>query len=190
MPNSAPLVGSENEEPRKPPACPPYRRNRAHQVLRAVGAPEPVPASRPRGSARTAAARAHTSRQRSISAATRLRGFALEEQEAVTNLLYERLDERDVLAVQDRILAEDHPRTVYESAQTPAVRRYVLLTYGVWFELPAVLEKTGLSAEQPPDDIHAMARGPLAAAGGLYEADLIVDAFGAGDADGRCEQRT
>ena len=53
----------------------------------------------------------------------------------------------------------------------------MLLAFGVWLGVPAVLRKTGLSEEQPSESIHAMARGPLAAAGGLYEADMVFDAL-------------
>ena len=49
--------------------------------------------------------------------------------------------------------------------------------FGIWLNVPAVLEKVKLGAEQPPEDVHAMARGALAAAGGLYEADMVVDAL-------------
>jgi SAM-dependent methyltransferase len=53
----------------------------------------------------------------------------------------------------------------------------MVLTFGVWLGRPGLLEKTGLSSAQPPEDVHTMARGPLAAAGGLYEADMIADAL-------------
>ena len=42
-------------------------------------------------------------------------------------------------------------------------------------------KRTGLVKAEPPEDVHTMTRGALSAAGGLYEADLIVDALaGAG----------
>jgi SAM-dependent methyltransferase len=47
----------------------------------------------------------------------------------------------------------------------------------MWLDVPGVAEKTGLSRAQPPDEVHSMARGPLAAAGGIYEADLVVSAL-------------
>ncbi len=97
------------------------------------------------------------------------------ERESVTNLLYERLSEEDRREVLDRIMAEENPRAIYEDAQGEALHRFLVLSYGVWFGVPAVLEKTGLTADQPPEEVHAMARGPLAAAGGLYEADMVVD---------------
>jgi SAM-dependent methyltransferase len=45
------------------------------------------------------------------------------------------------------------------------------------------MERTGLKPDQPPEGVHAMARGPLAAAGGLGEADLVVDAIRSVGAD-------
>jgi SAM-dependent methyltransferase len=52
-----------------------------------------------------------------------------------------------------------------------------VLAAGVYLGLPAALAKTGLSQAEPPEDIHAMSRGPLAAGGGLYDADFVVDAL-------------
>jgi SAM-dependent methyltransferase len=65
----------------------------------------------------------------------------------------------------------------YTITTDPGARRYLLLAYGIWLGVPAVFEKTGLSAVQPSDAIHAMARGPISAAGGLYESDLLLDAL-------------
>ena len=50
------------------------------------------------------------------------------------------------------------------------------LVFGVWHGVPAVLEKTGLRPDEPPEDVHAMARGPLAAGGAVYYADMLADA--------------
>jgi SAM-dependent methyltransferase len=48
---------------------------------------------------------------------------------------------------------------------------------GVWHRVPGVLAKTGLVPDEPPESVHAMARGPLAAGGDLYSADMLVDAL-------------
>jgi SAM-dependent methyltransferase len=93
-------------------------------------------------------------------------------------MLFERLAAQDVAEVQRRLehdAPELHP--YYTGAPTAALREALILIFGVWLGVPAVLEKTGLTGDQPPQDVHAMARGPLAAAGGLYEADLVVDAL-------------
>jgi len=95
----------------------------------------------------------------------------------VTVLLHDRLSEQDRERVLERILSEPEPREIYEGAESEQVRRFLLLSYGVWFGFPEVLERTGLTRAQPPEEIHAMARGPLAAAGGLYEADMIAGAL-------------
>lgn len=79
--------------------------------------------------------------------------------------------------VERRLSEQPELEQHYASVPTPALREFLVLAYGVWLGVPAVLEKTGLVADQPPEEVHAMARGPLAAAGGLYEADLVVDAL-------------
>jgi SAM-dependent methyltransferase len=40
-----------------------------------------------------------------------------------------------------------------------------------------VIEKIGLRPDTPPEDVHAMARGPLAAGGAIYYADVLADAL-------------
>ena len=54
-----------------------------------------------------------------------------------------------------------------------STKKQLALVFGVWHEIPAVLEKTGLRPDAPPEDVHAMARGPLAAGGAIYYADLL-----------------
>jgi SAM-dependent methyltransferase len=99
------------------------------------------------------------------------------ERQPVTRLLYERLDDADVAEV-ERLMAESlASQEVGPEATDPAARPHFVLSYGMWFGVPSVAEKTGLPAALPPEEIHAMARGPGAAAGGLYEADLVVDAL-------------
>jgi SAM-dependent methyltransferase len=95
----------------------------------------------------------------------------------VSNLLYERLSHADVTEVEERILGSSDLPWDYATAPTEALRRFLLLAYGLWLGVPIVSERTGLLPEQPPEDVHAMTRGPLAAAGGLYEADLVIDAL-------------
>ena len=78
----------------------------------------------------------------------------------------------------------------YDAAPTDGLRETLTLIAGAWLGVPAVAEKTGLISTQPPEDVHAMARGPLAAAGGFYEADLIADALASvGRRAGRPRQR-
>jgi SAM-dependent methyltransferase len=108
-------------------------------------------------------------------------GFLAVEQATVTRLLYERLSETDVLATEQ--LIRDTPGAWEHYAQAPdePARRHLLLALGMWLGADALIERTGLIKAEPPDEVHSMTRGALAAAGGLYEADLIVDALiGAG----------
>ncbi len=96
----------------------------------------------------------------------------------VTHALFARLLPEDVAEVERRLAVEaPEQHAHYASVPAPAPREALSLIYGVWLGVSGVIERTGLSGEQPPEDVHAMARGPLAAAGGLYEADLVVDAL-------------
>ncbi len=65
----------------------------------------------------------------------------------------------------------------YSAAPDDTSRRYLLLAFGAWLSAPPVVENSNVGTAQPPEDVHAMARGPLAAAGGMYEADLVADAL-------------
>ncbi len=88
----------------------------------------------------------------------------------VTDLLYERLSPEDVAEVERH--AGDHLTDV-----DGADRRRFILHLGVHHGVPGVLERTGLTQAMPPQDVHAMARGPLATGGSTYYADLVVDAL-------------
>jgi SAM-dependent methyltransferase len=105
------------------------------------------------------------------------------ESGTVTNRLAARLHPEDVAELELRL--EDAPELAahYARAPAPLWRNQVLLASAAWLEVPGPLERTGLNPLQPPEAVHAMARGPLAAAGGLYEADLVVDALIAAGAE-------
>jgi SAM-dependent methyltransferase len=105
------------------------------------------------------------------------------EHASVTNALFERLDEHDVAEVEERIKASPELSREYAYSADERVRRHLVLSFGVHLGVPSVLAKTGLSAAVPPEDIHAMSRGPLAAAGGLYEADIVVDTLASAKID-------
>jgi SAM-dependent methyltransferase len=94
----------------------------------------------------------------------------------VSTRLYERLSAQDVSDVEQSLGQAPELATHYAGAP-PEWRPFLVLAYGMWLDVPAVSEKTGLLASQPPEDVHAMARGSLAAAGGIYEADMLVDAL-------------
>jgi SAM-dependent methyltransferase len=99
------------------------------------------------------------------------------EDATVTGLLFERLSEEDVVTTEQLIGEVPVVWEHYAGAGDEATRRRVLLARGVSLEVRGVVEKTGLTKAEPPEDVHAMARGPLAVAGALYDADLVVNAL-------------
>jgi SAM-dependent methyltransferase len=110
-------------------------------------------------------------------------GLLAIEGSVVTNRLFEALGPADVASVESQISEDAHLALQYSTPSDDAARRQMVLTFGAWLGNPALLERTGLRAAQPPEDVHAMARGPLAAAGGLYEADMVIDALLSAEVD-------
>jgi SAM-dependent methyltransferase len=114
-----------------------------------------------------------------------LGGLAI-ERAPVTNALFERLSKEDVAEIERQIAESTELRELSRSfgeAESQPVNRHLVLSSGVYAGVPAALAKTGLSPAEPPEDIHAMSRGPLAAAGGLYEADFVIDALSSAGTD-------
>src|SRR5262245_3061135 len=93
----------------------------------------------------------------------------------VTDALFARLAESDTTAIEASL---DPEETRVLSTQTGIDRRRLLLAFGVHHEVSDVMTKTGLSNATPPDDVHAMGRGPLAAGGTPYYADLVAEGAG------------
>jgi GT2 family glycosyltransferase/glycosyltransferase involved in cell wall biosynthesis len=89
-----------------------------------------------------------------------------------TERLFSRLDPDDVEAILDGVTAEE--RSAIEAWWEPA-RSELTIVAGVRLGIESVLQKTGLSRAQPPETVHAMARGELAAAGSLYDANLVSE---------------
>ncbi len=110
------------------------------------------------------------------------RSFARELAPAVlpaapaTDRLYQRLAPDAADAVRGRLDVEQ--AALWERAGVQE-RRWLTFAFGVHHEVPEVLEPTGLSPVTPPDEVHAMGRGPLAAGGAYYYADLVAEAAGA-----------
>ncbi len=99
------------------------------------------------------------------------------ERATVTRLLYDRLSPSDVAATEKLIRDTPGAWEHYAAAPDDIARRHLLLALGMWVGAEILTEKTGLTRAEPPEEVHSMTRGALAAAGGLYEADLIVDAL-------------
>lgn len=107
------------------------------------------------------------------------------ERATVTRRLLERVPPEALAAAEAAIGADPELQSTYAGAHG-AHRLRVQLALGVHLGVEPLIASSGLPTAQPPEDVHAMARGPLAAAGGLYEADLIADALaGVGVAIGR-----
>ena len=67
----------------------------------------------------------------------------------------------------DRRVARGPVREIWAAAQPHQKPRLAVL-FSTYFQLPDAMAATGLLADQPPFEVHAMARGPLAAGGDLY----------------------
>jgi SAM-dependent methyltransferase len=98
------------------------------------------------------------------------------EERSVSRKLYERLGDEDTARLDQLLRDSPDFRGFLAATNDPNVLRTLALHCAMWYSVGSVAKETGLSTEQPPEDVHAMARGPLAAAGGLYEADLVADA--------------
>lgn len=92
----------------------------------------------------------------------------------ITDRIHARLDPGDVAAVEARI--SDAPADLY-SASDAKTRRRLALNFAAAYGVLPVLERAGLTHLMPPEDVHAMARGPVAAGGDCYIADLVFDAL-------------
>jgi SAM-dependent methyltransferase len=99
------------------------------------------------------------------------------ESAAVTRLLYERLSEKDVAGVEQLLRDTPGAWDHYAAAPDEPSRQHLLLALGMWVGSESLAKKTRLVRVEPPEDVHSMTRGALAAAGGLYEADLVADAL-------------
>lgn len=59
----------------------------------------------------------------------------------------------------------------------PEARDRLSLLFGAFYGNEQILTATGLRSVTPPDDVHAMARGPLAAGGDPAIADIVAGCF-------------
>jgi SAM-dependent methyltransferase len=103
------------------------------------------------------------------------------EQATVTKILYGRLSAADVAGTEQLIRDTPGAWEHYFGGAERAANHDLLLALGMWLGSELLSERTGLIRAEPPEDVHAMTRGAQNAAGGLYEANLVIDALlGAG----------
>lgn len=92
--------------------------------------------------------------------------------------LLERLDEEERAALL-AALPDERRREI--GATDPQTALRLQLAYGVHHGFEPLLARTALRADEPPPEVHAMARGPVAAGGSYYYADLVADALAEAD---------
>jgi SAM-dependent methyltransferase len=85
--------------------------------------------------------------------------------------LLERLGEGDLAELRRRV--EPDFQRLWDDA-SPTTSEHLKLILGVYYGVEGILAKTGLSQAEPPADVHAMGRGPLAAGGDFWLADLLA----------------
>ncbi len=95
--------------------------------------------------------------------------------DAASAVLHARLNDDDLRALRDH-RAGDYGR-LRAAATTDAERRRIDLIWAAHIPVEGALARTGLVADMPPAEIHAMASGPLAAGGDHYLADATLDAL-------------
>jgi len=94
-----------------------------------------------------------------------------------SEILYDRLDPEKIAEIERAIRKWPELSQYLDGDPDLPSRRNLLLSFGIWLAIPGLLDATGMTGAQPPHEVHAMARGPLSAAGGLYEADMITSAL-------------
>jgi SAM-dependent methyltransferase len=106
-----------------------------------------------------------------------------------TDRLLARIDAGDVAAIEGS-MAPEH-RALYEQTATsdPLTQRRLRLAFAVHEGPDEVVERLGLSRAMPPDDVHALGRGPIAAGGDYYSADSVAAALDVAGAPLAPEQR-
>jgi SAM-dependent methyltransferase len=105
----------------------------------------------------------------------RPRPFAQDPPGPASSTLYARIAPEDLAILEEKIAASPEPpiRELWERAEPHQKPRLAVL-FSTYFQIPGALEATGLLPDMPPDEVHAMARGPIAAGGDLYIADIVL----------------
>jgi SAM-dependent methyltransferase len=117
---------------------------------------------------------AQVRRQRAVEPFARNLSPDLLEASPITDALYARLSDEDLAAIDERLGPSEADLRQKASAVD---RKRLTLAFAAHFRVQSALEHTGLSAEMPGADVHSMARGPIAAGGSYYYADLVADSL-------------
>lgn len=92
----------------------------------------------------------------------------------VSDALYARLSPAQVADLEGRI--EGNVEVMWNDLR-PSDRRRLLVSCAAFYHADEALQAMGLTSAEPPETVHAMARGPLAAGGDLGMADFVVQAW-------------
>lgn len=96
---------------------------------------------------------------------------------AATDVLFARLTQSDIEATESSL--NDEHRAEWEGA-SDAYRKRLALAFGLYYGIPGIPERTGLSAATPPPGVHSMTQGWVGETGGSYEmADMVLEALAA-----------
>ena len=139
------------------------------RLRKPTSATSPSPASDAARRRGPPASRASSSRW---SRATRPPGYPIPG--PVTAELYGRLTAEDIATTESAL--EGSALDLWNQT-APEHRMALVLIFGAYYDIPGVLERTGLIRAAPPEDIHAMARGVLALAGDPMLADTVASCF-------------
>lgn len=93
----------------------------------------------------------------------------------VTSDLAARLTPEDHAAVAAELeRPEEETQRSYWVHADPSVHPRLTVLFSTYYHHEGAMARTGLLPQMPPDEVHAMARGSLAAGGDLYTADVVV----------------
>jgi len=89
----------------------------------------------------------------------------------VSEALYARLLPEDLAQLEAML---EGPQAELWAMTHEQARKRLAVVLTAYYRIEAALERLGLTSVEPPEDVHAMARGPLAAGGDPSIADLVI----------------
>jgi SAM-dependent methyltransferase len=93
----------------------------------------------------------------------------------VSDALFARLSAAHIAGLEGSL---EHGIKDLWTAQSPADRRRLMVSVAAHYGADEALAAMGLTNAEPPEDVHAMARGPLVGGGDLGMADFVVQTLG------------